>query len=438
MKKTNLRNFLALAFLPALALTASLALSAAAESVPAEPAVPLTAPALAQLGNDYKVAPDELSWGRFWMFLKDMLGSPVYVMADPQATIAANPILNDLKVKVSETGLGRARVWSFPRINESHAVLFQIPGHSTILPLPQTVAFREARVVPSGAAVPLVHVPKGAHGGAAVAHHEPVAPAAGGKFLVLIGSDRSNSNLWFHSYKLVDGQLAEAPEVFTALPAFFTQNVSGAATFSGNDIVLTVQPPAQPKVEKAEEQLTGTVKDTITKPRKEAASAGYKVVLKFMGGKYLLSGKLPDDAPFSVAFNFAQAVAVNRTDIARGWLIDPKLISVAKYLGIVGKTNPPMRLVTMSGGASSSRYRLITSGKDDLIVEVGRIITPGRLKGQLAVKALFVAPPDPFAQKLSGTLVMPPAAPTAAAAAVQPAAAGVGAGSAAAAARAKH
>lgn len=132
MKKTNLRNFLALAFLPALALTASLALSAAAESVPAEPAVPLTAPALAQLGNDYKVAPDELSWGRFWMFLKDMLGSPVYVMADPQATIAANPILNDLKVKVSETGLGRARVWSFPRINESHAVLFQIPGHSTI------------------------------------------------------------------------------------------------------------------------------------------------------------------------------------------------------------------------------------------------------------------------------------------------------------------
>lgn len=106
-----------------------------------------------------------------------------------------------------------------------------------------------------------------------------------------------------------------------------------------------------------------------------------------------------------------------------------------KYLGIVGKTNPPMRLVTMSGGASSSRYRLITSGKDDLIVEVGRIITPGRLKGQLAVKALFVAPPDPFAQKLSGTLVMPPAAPPAPAATAQPAAA---AGSAAAAARAKH
>lgn len=437
MKKTNLRNFLALAFLPALALNASLALSAAAESAPAEPAVPLTAPALVQLGNDYKAAPDELSWGRFWMFLKDMLASPVYVMADPQATIAANPILNDLKVKVSETGLGRVRVWSFPRINESHAVLFQIPGHSTILPLPQTVAFREARVVPSGAPAPVVHAPK-AHAGAAVAHHEPVAPAAGGKFLVLIGSDRSNSNLWFHSYKLVDGQLAEAPEVFTALPAFFTQNVSGAATFSGNDIVLTVQPPAQPKVEKTEDQLTGTVKDTITKPRKEAASAGYKVVLKFMGGKYLLSGKLPDDAPFSVAFNFVQAVAVNRTDIARGWLIDPKLISVPKYLGIIGKTNPPMRLVTMSGGASSSRYRLITSGKDDLIVEVGRIITPGRLKGQLAVKALFVAPPDPFAQKLSGTLVMPPAPPTATAATAQPAGAAGSTGSAAAYARAKH
>ena len=29
--------------------------------------VQLNAPALAQLGTDYKNAPDEMSWGRFWI-----------------------------------------------------------------------------------------------------------------------------------------------------------------------------------------------------------------------------------------------------------------------------------------------------------------------------------------------------------------------------------
>lgn len=384
--------------------------SQASSGPPSAPGIQLNAPALAQLGTDYKNAPDEMSWGRFWIYLRDVLASPAYVMADTQAILAANPILSDLKVKVNETGLAHTRVWSFPRSNESHAVILQTPGHTTVLPLPQSVAFREARITGAWGATPA----------AAPAHGHPVAaphPAVGPRYLIIMGSDRVSSSLWFHSYKFAEGQLIEAPEVFASLPAFFTQNVSGTASFSGNDIVLSVQPPAAPKVEKAEEEQTGTVKDTISKPRKEVASAGYKVVLKFVGGKYLLAGKLPDDAPFSVALNFAQAVAMNRPDVARAWLIDPKLISIPKYLGIIGKVNPPMRLVTMTGAGSSSRYRLITSGKDDLVIEVGRILSPGRLKGQLAVRAIFVAPPDAFAQKLSGTLVVPQAAATPAASA---------------------
>lgn len=416
---------------------------AAAESaVPAQPEVPLTAPALSQLWNDYKNAPDELSWGRLWNFLKDMLSSPVYVMADPQAVISSNPALADLKVKVSETGLPHAKIWSFPRINESHAVLFQAPGHSVVLPLPQAVAFREARFVPGFVHQdhplphPQSHTQSAQSRGAVKT--APAAASSPGKFLVLIGGDRVSGNLWFHSYKLAEGNLIDS-DVFASLPAFFTQNVTGQASFSGNDIVLSVMPPSQTKVDKVEEPQQGTVKDTITKPRKEIASAGYKVILKFIGGKYLLSGKLPDDAPFSVAFNFSQAVAVGRTDIAKGWLVDPKLISIAKYLGLIGKTNPPMRLVTMSGGGSASRYRLITSAKDDMIIEVGRILTPGRLKGQLAVKALFVAPQDPFAKNLSGTLVLPPAqAPDPAAAAQGNPNSASASGAAGAAARAKH
>jgi len=55
----------------------------------------------------------------------------------------------------------------------------------------------------------------------------------------------------------------------------------------------------------------------------------------------------------------------------------------------------------------------VTSAKNDLIIEVGRITQAGRLKGQLAIRALFIAPSDAIAQKLGGTLVMPAAAPAA-------------------------
>jgi hypothetical protein len=55
--------------------------------------------------------------------------------------------------------------------------------------------------------------------------------------------------------------------------------------------------------------------------------------------------------------------------------------------------------------------------QDDLIIEVGRILQPGRLKGQLAIRALFIAPPDAIAQRLSGTMVLPGGTPAAAAAA---------------------
>ena len=49
-------------------------------------------------------------------------------------------------------------------------------------------------------------------------------------------------------------------------------------------------------------------------------------------------------------------------------------------------------------GSGLSRFRLMTFDKDDLIMDVGKV------KSQWAIKALFIAPPDPLAQKLVGTL----------------------------------
>lgn len=390
------------------------------------PTVSLAAANLAQLASDYRAAADDLSWARYATYLRDLLALPQFVSAEPAQIIAANPSLSEFKVKVSETGIGNFRIWSFPRIVESHAVIFQTPARTTSVPLPQAVAFREARIVGLASAPAAAPLKPGAAKGAHRQHpavHAPVHPAAhaaiGPKSLVLIGADRNNGTLWFKGFQLVEG-MPEAPELFSSLPAFFTQNVTGKAAFSGNDIVLTIQPPLVRKEKVEEEKPAGVVKDTVSKPVAAASSAGYKVVLKFVAGKYTLSGHMPDDAPFSVALSFAQAVAGAKPELAKSWLVDSKLVSIPKYLGLFGRVSPPMRLVAMSNAAGSSRYRLVTSSKDDLIIEVGRILQPGRLKGQLAIRALFIAPPDAIAQRLSGTMVLPGGSP---AAAVNPASA---------------
>jgi hypothetical protein len=394
------------------------------------PAVSLAAGNLAQLASDYRANADELTWARYATYVRDLLALPQYVSAEPAQIIAANPSLSEFKVRVSETGIGNFRVWSFPRIVESHAVVFQTPARTTAIPLPQTVSLREARIVGGGMAAPAAPAAhakptptnknklKGRPAAAAhpVAHVVHVVHAAGPKSLVLIGADRTSGTLWFKGFQLVEG-MPEATELFSSLPAFFTQNVTGKAAFAGNDIVLTIQPPVVRKEKVEEEKPAGVVKDTVSKPAAAASTAGYKVVLKFVGGKYTLSGHAPDDAPFSVALSFAQAVASAKPELAKSWLVDSKLVSIPKYLGLFGKVSPPMRLVAMSNAAGASRYRLVTSGKNDLIIEVGRILQAGRLKGQLAIRALFVAPADAIAQRLNGTLVMPagvtPATPAA-------------------------
>lgn len=352
----------------------------------------LTVAALAQAATQYKDAPDDVSWSHYFNAFKEVLASPGFHAADSQLFIQSNRSLSDFRVKVNELGIGK--VWSFQLPKESHTALFQSnQGRVFVIPMPQLTALRDAKFLSGAAAAP-----------AKSAGKQPAKPNAApakavGNYLAFIGGDRQNGTLWFKGYKLEGGTLFEAPELFSTLPPFFTQNVTGRASFSGNDIVLTILPP----------QVTepAVAKDDI-KPEKKAAPVGYKVLLKFAGNHYVISGKLPDDGPQSVAMTFAQSLAANRLEIAKAWLIDPKLISVPKYLGLIGRTTPPMRLVPMSGpNSGGSRYRLVTGTKDDLIIEVGRILQAGRLKGQIAIRALFVAPPDAFAQSIGGSLVLP-------------------------------
>lgn len=353
-----------------------------------ETMVSMTVAALTNSAAEYKTSSDDVSWNNYFNVLKDALASPGMVHADMQLFIQSNPSLAEFKMKVNELPAGR--VISFPQIRESHTVLFQTrQGRVFLVPMPPLTALREVKQL-SGAQ-PSDKAPAKSSGKSG----ETAGPL---NYLAFIGGDRMNSTLWFKGYKMNAGTLFEAPELFSSLPPFFTQNVTGRASFAANDIVLTILPPVSPDA-KAEEDKS--------LPKPKAQPVGYKVMLKFLGNKYAISGKLPDDGPMSVALNFAQAVASNKPELAKAWLIDPRLVSIPKYIGIMGRVSPPMRLVSMSGPASGgARYRLVTGSKDDLIIEVGRILS-GKLKGQVAIRALFVAPPDSFAQSLMGTMVMP-------------------------------
>jgi hypothetical protein len=410
------------------------------ESKPEPPKRDYAAPVLGTLAKEYKDSPDDVTWGKYFTYLRDVLVSADFSQANPADLIAANPSLNDLHVKVIDAGAKNMHLWSFPSIVESHAVIFATPGKTMAIPLPLSIVLRDGRIVPSSFAAPaawaattkitvkgkgkkgtkivrFVRSGKSGKSGRAMAAStsagvgNSAALSSFGKYLVLIGGDRQTNALWLKGFKLSEGPLAEAPELFASLPLFFSQNVSGKAGFSGSDIVLTIQPPARPANlvkdpdEKPEMVIQANGKSMPVKPT-NAAVAGYKVMLKYMGGKFALAGHLPDDAPLAIALAFAQNICAGRSDVAKAWLVDAKLVSIPKYLGLIGRTTPPMRLVAMSG-ASGARYRLITSAKDDLIIDVGRITTPGKMKGQLAIKGLFIAPPDPYAAKLAGTMVLP-------------------------------
>ncbi|MBK9203321.1 MAG: hypothetical protein IPL73_12995 [Candidatus Obscuribacter sp.] len=385
--------YLAASTLPVLALDKPMPPPAAAVSQPrVQEMASMTVPALAPLASQYKENPDENSWNQYFNLFKEVLANPAFSQVDSQLMIQSNPSMQEFRAKAQELP-GAGRVWSFLGPKESHTAIFQSSqGRVFLIPMPALTALRDARFVSYVPATPAPGKPA----------HKPVvspAPAATSKYLAFIGGDRATGNLWFKGYKIDNGALFEAPEVFASLPPFFTQSVSGKASFAGNDIVLTILPAVTSDPYKSSEVKT-------EKPK--AAAVGYRVTLKFVGNHYTLAGKQPEEGPHAVALVFARALAAGRTEIAKSWLIDPKLICIPKYLGLIGRDSPPMRLVPMTSTVfGGSRFRLVTGAKDDLIIEVGVITQPGRLKGKTAVKGIFVAPPDALAQKITGTIIMP-------------------------------
>lgn len=218
--------------------------------------------------------------------------------------------------------------------------------------------------------------------------------------LCVAGLDRVSGLVYLGAFKPVAGAWVATSEPFSQIPSHFMQSLSGQASFSGNDLVLSVssQNSAPPS-----ENANG---NTLPRPK----STSYQIVLKFNGGHFQLAGSPGKDVPLSVVSYFVQCVRTNRMDLAKAWVADPLLINNMKYAGLIGKNGDPYKLVAMTQPPNAyARYRLVTGTKYDLIFDVGKV------KKDILIKAIFIAPPDNLARNLAGTMIGAPVAPPAAA-----------------------
>lgn len=348
------------------------------EAVPTEAAPPappsLYSAALEQALHGYRAAPGELSFTRVLETLRPLLSQPGAMRYSAASLVKDNPLLGELKPRVIESS--GTRIWTFPRAPERNQILLQwiekkeqviqvgrrkrvdvkVFLHAQNFSLPANVSAREA--------------------GFMVMKDE-------GRALVLSG-DGGNGALWLSALRAQDGGWHEVPGYFDALPSFLIKNVSGHIGFRGSDLIFNIARMVE---------STDASGNKILLP--EAESATYKFWVKPTDAGFAIVPSIPDPEGFSTVVQFLTAVQQGRTDSTRPMLSDPRLASIPKYLGLHGHPlDSAARVVQMVvPPARGQRYRLTNIGKDDLIFDVAKV------KGAPLVKAIFIAPPDPFLQE---------------------------------------
>src|SRR5579875_1261367 len=351
-----------------------------------------SSPSLAEAAQAFKSEPTDAGFGDLFKAVRTLL---VHAGGgDPQAVIKANPALADLGVKVVPAG--SARIWTFPRFSQCQAVFVQWTETRTRL-IPGGRRRRRKLVAVSGPGVEARSLPSGVVlKDARMLDLSEGEKSARARYLIAVGSKRGAGGMWLASYRLgTDGWRAdEAP--LADIPPYLTSNMSGVIGFSGQDLLVTVTPgaPLSGRETAADQKLP------------EPASSTYKLVLRLVGGKFELEGRPAEDTPYNAVWQFVHACEQGCSDLARAWLVDPHLISIPKYIGLAaGNAGQPSRLINMSGApAGLYRYRLVTFGRYDLILDAARV------KNKWAIKAIFIAPADAFLQKVARGLSPAPAA----------------------------
>lgn len=342
------------------------------------PAPSLTDDQLQNLGKAYRIAPSSQSWQGYINEFKKYLSQAPANKSSGTQIIKANPSLKDLGVRLYDLGGGRA--WTFPSVKEKPVIVLQTGESAELLDYPGEVNISDARLIRSVTTTTKV---------VRVKHKkvvQKVVTASGPRYLVLAGNNRANGTIWLKAYKPYNGAWVETNDPFSSIPPYLLTNVSGEVSFSGNNIVMSV-----------------SASDAKTNKLPKPNSTSYRIVLAANGGKFSLVGSSTTNQPLTIVTQFVQSLRNNRIDLAKAWLHDPKLISIPQYINLVGKAgDKPYKLVAMAQPKNGGpRYRLVTHHKHDLIIDVGKVYQ------RLAIKGLFIAPPDPLAERLSGTLIGP-------------------------------
>jgi hypothetical protein len=350
----------------------------AAKATAAEPAPADQQKLVDALGsaiNSYKTAPDPQSWDAVFDSFKQIVSISLAKHLD---LININKTLtNQVGMKLYDSG--SIRVWSFPKVPEAQQMLMEWHDVTAV----RVGRGARARIVTT-ASVPKLQV-FNCPANTSITEAKLLSSSAvkgtpqTTRCLVLLGGDTKSGSPWVQGYKFADGRWNTAPGLFSGVPPFLLQNLQGKVSFSGTNILLTI--------------------DTPKGPDNEAPTGGYKITLTFLNDHYTLDSKSGMDPATTVAMQFMQAVQMGKMDLVKAWLVDSKLASIPGYLDLYNRPGGmPFRLMPMALPPNgNSRFRIVTFAKNDLIMDVGKV------KQQWAVKALFIAPPDPLARKLLST-----------------------------------
>jgi hypothetical protein len=357
----------------------------------------------------YKDDPAAKTWQPVWDSIKTLVTCAVSRHSDPFVLVKANHDLVDLGLHLTDTG--SVKTLSFPKTAECKEclVVWQESGFARVLPAtgkgrarraplppPSVLKVQAVALAPSTNLLDARLIATTAPGAAPVsirvagkwagrlAFKAPVRSITG-KVLVFLGSDRKTGSAYLGGYKLVDGRFVTDSNLLSGVPPFLLQCMQGKIAFNGTGVVLTADAPRVP-AGSTDTAATGT--------------GGYKISLIFAGDHYVLDSKSGVDPQTTVAMQFLRAIQSGRADLVKAWLVDPKLASIPGYIGLYSRgDNSALKLVPMAPPPTgNARFRLVTYAKDDLILDIGKV------KQQWAVKALFIAPPDPLAKKLAGTM----------------------------------
>lgn len=355
------------------------------ESVKEENPATISWPDLQSLGKAYRVNPTSSSWLNYINAFKSHVKEPLASKSTGSQIIKANPSLKDFRVQIFNAGGGR--IWHFPNATGNRVLYLQIGQALHQIDYDDNVNISGAKIVRS-----VITTTKVVRTRRRRRVRKRVVKVSGPQYLILAGTNRINGTIWLKSYKPYDGRYVPTFDPFSQIPPYLLKNVSGQVSFSGNNIVMAVSASDKQKDSK------------LPKPN----STSYRIVLTNSAGKYHLAGSSSSNQPVSIITQFVNSIRNNRIDLAKAWLHEPDLVSIPKYIGLVGTNKEkPFKLVTMAqpkhGGP---RYRLVTYQKHDLIIDVGK------KRGRLAIKGLFIAPPDPLSKKLQGVQIGSSPAPT--------------------------